>query len=188
MYPLINLQFFCCKLYIFRPSKVCEDPTSGSLEPEPEREEPESGEEKRKSSGSISSLVKIWELESASSPKDDFSPADERPGSVVKFEKRIWPPIPACETEKPMVPIKPTVKPPAPTTRPPPPKEPSWKPKPVPAAKPMVCNIYAAPNQSLSQSGSQIRSISSLSSSGSRPGPQLKVSHFSFSTKKHNFV
>ena len=73
----------------------------------------------------------------------------------MKFEKRVWPPIPSTETEKPMVPIKPTVKPPAPTTRPPPPKEGgSWKTsqlKPVPAVKPNVCNIYAAPSQPLSQ-------------------------------------
>ena len=99
------------------------------------------GEDKRKSTGSISSLKKMWE---------DGQPAeggnDDRPGSVVKFEKRVWPPIiPTTETEKPMVPVKPTVKPP-PTSKPP--KEPSCKPppKPSPASKPMVCNIYAAPN------------------------------------------
>ena len=30
----------------------------------------------------------------------------ERPGSVVKFEKRVWPPVPSTETEKPMVPVR----------------------------------------------------------------------------------
>ena len=98
-------------------------------------------ENKRKSTGSISSLKKMWE-------DGEVREGDqERPGSVVKFEKRVWPPVPSTETEKPMVPVKPTVKPP-PTSKPPPPKEPSCKPppKPTPSAKPMVCNIYAAPN------------------------------------------
>ena len=48
-----------------------------------------------------------------------------------------------------MVPVKPTVKPPPPTSKPPPPREPSCKPPPkplLPASKPLVCNIYAAPN------------------------------------------
>merc|ERR1719516_665860 len=99
-------------------------------------------EDKRKSTGSISSLKKMWE-EGGDGVKD---PTDDRPGSVVKFEKRVWPPVPSTETEKPMVPVKPTVKPP-PTSKPPPPKEPSCKPPPKPpqSSKPMVCNIYAAP-------------------------------------------
>ena len=69
-------------------------------------------ENKRKSTGSISSLVKMWE---PSSPRDStgasaVSPSlasdSERPGSVVKFEKRVWPPVPSTETEKPMVPVR----------------------------------------------------------------------------------
>ena len=102
--------------------------------------EEEEEEDRRKSSGSISSLVKMWETE------DSPVYPDDRPGSVVKFEKRVWPPIPSSELEKPMVPVKPTVKPP-PTSKPPPPKEPAFKPpaKPITTAKPPVCNIYAAP-------------------------------------------
>jgi len=97
----------------------------------------EDSEDKRKSTGSISSLKKMWE---------DGSDGKKDSGSVVKFEKRVWPPVPSTETEKPMVPVKPTVKPP-PTSKPPPPKEPSCKPPPKPpqSSKPMVCNIYAAP-------------------------------------------
>lgn len=113
-------------------------------------------EDKRKSTGSISSLVKMWE---PSSPKESSltpSPCDtDRPGSVVKFEKRVWPPVPSTETEKPMVPVKPTVKPP-PTSKPPPPREPVFKPPPKPpstAAKPQVCNIYAAPSSMSSRAG-----------------------------------
>merc|ERR1719435_197516 len=112
----------------------------------------EEREDKRKSTGSISSLKKMWEAtDSPTSPKDGemVSPShsDERPGSVVKFEKRVWPPVPSTETEKPMVPVKPTVKPP-PTSKPPPPKEPTFKPPPKPSTsvKPSVCNIYAAPS------------------------------------------
>ena len=103
-----------------------------------DQEQQESEEEKRRSTGSISSLKKMWE---------EGGEGDDRPGSVVKFEKRVWPPVPSTETEKPMVPVKPTVKPP-PTSKPPPPREPSCKPppKPSPATKPMVCNIYAAPS------------------------------------------
>merc|ERR1719295_1095247 len=84
----------------------------------------------------------MWE-EGGDGVKD---PTDDRPGSVVKFEKRVWPPVPSTETEKPMVPVKPTVKPP-PTSKPPPPREPSCKPPPKPSqtTKPLVCNIYAAP-------------------------------------------
>ena len=104
--------------------------------------EEEYEEDKRKSTGSISSLKKMWE-EGGDGVKD---PSDDRPGSVVKFEKRVWPPVPSTETEKPMVPVKPTVKPP-PTSKPPPPREPSCKPPPKPSTttKPLVCNIYAAP-------------------------------------------
>ena len=122
---------------------------------------------KRKSTGSISSLRKMWEstdspcksnnrsrthsaiipivfssalggrkgkhpdgdapeLASPTSRAALSSPTSEseaRPPSVVKFEKRVWPPVPSTETEKPMVPVKPTMKTPAPpTTKPPPPK------------------------------------------------------------------
>ena len=118
--------------------------------------------EKRKSTGSISSLRKMWESspkiggrKSAEEPTSDLSP-DAGPSSAanaassVKFEKRVWPPVPNTEMEKPMVPVKPTVKPPAPTTKPPPPKEPpsgvKIPPKPAMAVKPNVCNIYAAPS------------------------------------------
>ena len=142
----------------------------------------EPGDDKRKSTGSITSLRKMWETgkdgtskggNSASKspsneeattvtqqPKHDVQDNSNLHGShsTVKFEKRVWPPVPNTETEKPMVPVKPTVKPtPAPpTTKPPPPKEPAptsfrslGKPsppgKPPMAAKPNVCNIYAAP-------------------------------------------
>ena len=121
--------------------------------------------EKRKSTGSISSLRKMWESspkiggrKSAEEPNTgDLSP-DAGPNcsgnpSSVKFEKRVWPPVPNTEMEKPMVPVKPTVKPPAPTTKPPPPKEPptgvKLAPKPAMAVKPNVCNIYAAPSSTM---------------------------------------
>ena len=144
----------------------------------------EQGDDKRKSTGSITSLRKMWESGKDSNAKDS-NPASKSPitdeptqtnssashqkrdtqdhnssslsHSTVKFEKRVWPPVPNTETEKPMVPVKPTVKPtPAPpTTKPPPPKEPApsslrtigkiTPPKPPMAAKPNVCNIYAAP-------------------------------------------
>jgi abelson tyrosine-protein kinase 1 len=99
----------------------------------------EADEDKRKSTGSISSLRKMWESGEPSpalggrkaslkvtSPSCESvtSPTDDKPGTTVKFEKRVWPPVPSTETEgKPMVPVKPTVKPPPPTTKPPPPKE-----------------------------------------------------------------
>ena len=110
-----------------------------TVEVEEDGEEEE--EDKRRSTGSISSLKKMWE------DGGDPPSGDERPGSVVKFEKRVWPPVPSTETEKPMVPVKPTVKPP-PTSKPPPPREPSCKPPPKPGqtSKPLVCNIYAAPS------------------------------------------
>ena len=69
-------------------------------------------ENKRKSTGSISSLVKMWEPSSprdasgASAVSPSLASDSERPGSVVKFEKRVWPPVPSTETEKPMVPVK----------------------------------------------------------------------------------
>ena len=123
-------------------------------------------DEKRKSTGSISSLRKMWESSdqspalggrkgaSASTPPSSqpTSPSNEAgpSSSTVKFEKRVWPPVPSTETEgKPMVPVKPTMKKTAPpTTKPPPPKEPSGVVKPPPlVAKPknVACNIYAAP-------------------------------------------
>ena len=104
--------------------------------------ESETMDDKRKSTGSISSLRKMWEssprpLRSTHPPTDldktcdggITSPTsdeswDKQNAATVKFEKRVWPPVPSTETEKPMVPVKPTVKPPAPTTKPPPPKEP----------------------------------------------------------------
>ena len=110
--------------------------------------ESETMDDKRKSTGSISSLRKMWEssprpLRSTHPPTDldktcdggITSPTsdeswDKQNAATVKFEKRVWPPVPSTETEKPMVPVKPTVKPPAPTTKPPPPKE------------PMVCIIF----------------------------------------------
>ena len=105
-------------------------------------------DDKRKSTGSISSLRKMWE--SGESPKLGGRKQDESgAGQTVKFEKRIWPPVPNTETEKPMVPVKPTVKPAPPTTKPPPPREqpPSASAsKPPTASKPNVCNIYAAPS------------------------------------------
>merc|ERR1719211_137362 len=113
------------------------------------------------------------------------SHSDERPGSVVKFEKRVWPPVPSTETEKPMVPVKPTVKPP-PTSKPPPPKEPAFKPpaKPITTAKPPVCNIYAAPSNVPGRSGGGTSSSKpnissskpklSSSSKGPPPDPQPK--------------
>lgn len=61
----------------------------GSGKPEPEEEE---SDDKRRSTGSISSLKKLWEGESS-------------PPEVLK-ERRVWPP-----EEKPAVPTKPTVKP-----------------------------------------------------------------------------
>ena len=127
-------------------------------------------EDKRKSTGSISSLRKMWEsspkplrsthpptdLDKTTTPTSDDS-LDKQ--STVKFEKRVWPPVPNTETEKPMVPVKPTVKPPAPTTKPPPPKEPMVKPPPKPAmaVKPNVCNIYAAPTVATTRSAASAK-------------------------------
>jgi len=140
------------------------------------------GESKRKSTGSISSLVKIWEPAdspiSPENPQTEICPAstsspthlEDRPGSVVKFEKRVWPPVPSTETEKPMVPVKPTVKP-APTSKPPPPNEPVCKPppKPAPAAKPSMCNIYAAPNSANQKNIGNIGIQSKPNISGNKP-------------------
>ena len=65
-------------------------------------------EEKRKSTGSISSLVRIWETSdsppaaaAAISPsggqqQQQAEESGSRPGSVVKFEKRVWPPVRKC--------------------------------------------------------------------------------------------
>lgn len=56
-------------------------------------------EEKRRSTGSISSLVRIWETTDgqqqlpAVSPTGQQEESNSRPGSVVKFEKRVWPPV-----------------------------------------------------------------------------------------------
>eukprot|EP00095_Tigriopus_kingsejongensis_P008109 maker-scaffold184_size276635-snap-gene-0.15 protein:Tk08109 transcript:maker-scaffold184_size276635-snap-gene-0.15-mRNA-1 annotation:"tyrosine-protein kinase abl" len=121
---------------------------------------------KRKSTGSISSLRKMWESSESASPvlggRKKSSPSGPLPPeaaklsptseaaektSTVKFEKRVWPPVPNTETEKPMVPVKPTMKsaPAPPTTKPP--KEPGVKPPPKPSLKPSVTsNIYAAPS------------------------------------------
>ena len=124
------------------------------------RDSLENADEKRKSTGSISSLRKMWETGDPS-PKlggrkneeedeDKKSPVTEHQtnnqnNQTVKFEKRVWPPVPNSEnTEKPMVPVKPTMKPPPPTTKPP--KEPMVKPPPKPPTKPIANNIYAAPN------------------------------------------
>lgn len=136
----------------------------------------ENNDDKRKSTGSISSLRKMWE---SSTPKaiDSPDPGNAEAGklsnsnSTVKFEKRVWPPVPNTETEKPMVPVKPTVKPPAPTTKPPPPKEPLVKPPPKPAmaVKPNVCNIYAAPTVATARAKPPIASRPTLAKSSS-PG------------------
>jgi hypothetical protein len=92
--------------------------------------------------------------EPTSDVSPETTPSSANPSSV-KFEKRVWPPVPNTEMEKPMVPVKPTVKPPAPTTKPPPPKDPSiavkLAPKPAMAVKPNVCNIYAAPSATTSK-------------------------------------
>ena len=121
------------------------------------KDAPEAEDDKRKSTGSISSLRKMWE--SSDQKKGKTALPDSNPTSPtsetnsesrsVKFEKRVWPPVPSTETEKPMVPVKPTMKPAAPTSKPPPPtsKPPPPTTKP-PAAKPHpLCNIYAAPTQ-----------------------------------------
>lgn len=63
------------------------DTNNATMKPEDEEE----GDDKRRSTGSISSLKKLWEGESS-------------PPEVVK-EKRVWPP-----EEKPVVPTKPNVK------------------------------------------------------------------------------
>ncbi|XP_059094163.1 tyrosine-protein kinase Abl-like isoform X2 [Tigriopus californicus] len=129
-------------------------------EDDPEPHDDPTNEDKRKSTGSISSLRKMWESSEQSSGRKKSSPtneshnpagsptsADGNEKTTVKFEKRVWPPVPSTETEKPMVPVKPTMKPTLapPTTKPP--KEPGVKPPPKPAAKPTLCNnIYAAPS------------------------------------------
>jgi abelson tyrosine-protein kinase 1 len=83
-------------------------------------------EDKRKSTGSISSLRRMWESSDQQSPSlggrkasktspdsQPTSPTDpngETRSTTVKFEKRVWPPVSNTETEKPMVPVKPTMK------------------------------------------------------------------------------
>ena len=128
-----------------------DDQNSIEKEKSDEIDNDEEREDKRKSTGSISSLKKMWEAsDSPTSPKDgdSISPShsDERPGSVVKFEKRVWPPVPSTETEKPMVPVKPT-----------PPKEQSFKPPPKTSTyvKPSVCNIYTAPSFTASRNSTK---------------------------------
>ena len=123
------------------------------------KDSPEAEDDKRKSTGSISSLRKMWESSDqkrGKAPLPDSNPTSptsetNSESRSVKFEKRVWPPVPSTETEKPMVPVKPTMKPAAaaaaPTSKPPPPtsKPPPPTTKP-PAAKPHpLCNIYAAP-------------------------------------------
>ena len=136
-------------------------------------------DDKRKSTGSISSLRKMWE----SSPKPGHDDQDKNSASVVKFEKRVWPPVPNTETEKPMVPVKPTVKPPAPTTKPPPPKEPMVKPPPKPAmaVKPNVCNIYAAPTMATTRANTTKPPIASrppgIAKTSAPPPPAEIPSH-----------
>jgi hypothetical protein len=71
--------------------------------PPPPGAEITADEEKRRSTGSISSLVRIWETDSsgggagaATSPSGaggQLTEEGSRPGSVVKFEKRVWPPV-----------------------------------------------------------------------------------------------
>merc|ERR1719354_1019596 len=190
---------------------------------EAEEQDNENSEEKRKSTGSISSLVKMWEGNPSTDPQQQHQvtevpaqpatasssnitgglavshpqpPANQvttNSGSVVKFEKRIWPPIPYSTdnpTEKPVVPIKPltvqnsgipsttsgkkvmappTTKPPPPTTKPPPPIM-GVKP-PLPGGKPSVCNIYAAPSQISAHSSTKEPKKKSATS------PAVKESH-----------
>lgn len=165
-------------------------------------EEDDSGG-KRKSTGSISSLRKMWEssspkmgsgnLKCKTSPLGDNTDEDldnndtNGQQTTVKFEKRVWPPVPSTETEKPMVPVKPTVKPPPapPTTKPPPPKEPSVKPPPKPAmaVKPNVCNIYAAPTTATRQFGGS-KPLSS--SSGAAAAKTSKPLSFQSSSGGHH--
>ena len=136
-------------------------------------------DDKRKSTGSISSLRKMWE---STTPKAIDSPdgnSAEAGKSTVKFEKRVWPPVPNTETEKPMVPVKPTVKPPAPTTKPPPPKEPMVNPPPKPAmaVKPNVCNIYAAPTVVTARAKPPIASRPTLASKSSGMAVPTDTAH-----------
>ncbi|CAB4069723.1 unnamed protein product [Lepeophtheirus salmonis] len=82
----------------------------------------------------------MWESETTG----NTSQSDKVTSQTVKFEKRVWPPVPNTEqSEKPMVPVKPTVKPPPPTSKPP--KEPTVKPPPKPTVRLPANNIYAAP-------------------------------------------
>jgi hypothetical protein len=161
---------------------------------------PES-EGKRKSTGSISSLRKMWE---GSQPT---TPVDENGDRTVKFEKRVWPPVPSTETEKPMVPVKPTMKacsednaktvsqvktPPAPMVKAPLP--PSANTKPAPTTKPpapkeklpivalknstVLANIYAAPVSNIQQNKAKSsKTNTELASSGdSGIGPTCPLS------------
>lgn len=147
-----------------------------------ESKDPEDSEDKRKSTGSISSLRKMWE-----GPK---SPTEENGSGqgTVKFEKRVWPPVPSTETEKPMVPVKPTMKSeapakpakPPPTTKPPPPKE---KPPKISVKPNVASNIYAAPlstnQKKLSKTtskGSTDMASSGDSGIGSTSGPDPRSS------------
>ncbi len=134
------------------------DGANKSTQKDSSKDAPE--DDKRKSTGSISSLRKMWEssespalggrkASNASPDSQPTSPTDPSGESrSVKFEKRVWPPVPNTEMEKPMVPVKPTMKPAPPTSKPPPPTTKPPPPKPPPSAKPHpLCNIYAAPSQ-----------------------------------------
>ncbi|KAF0297634.1 Tyrosine-protein kinase Abl [Amphibalanus amphitrite] len=102
-----------------------EPPAEGPAEATdpPEQASPDDEQDKRQSAGSISSLRKMWEAEAAdkTSPKlSDRSPTSERASTApaakedgvesvrAKFERR-WPPT--QETDKPVVPVKPSIKP-----------------------------------------------------------------------------
>ena len=54
----------------------------------------------------ISSLRRMWE---ASSDNVDAMKSSPSVKKSVKFEKRVWPPVQSSESEKPVVPVKPTV-------------------------------------------------------------------------------
>jgi abelson tyrosine-protein kinase 1 len=60
-------------------------------------------DDKRKSTGSISSLKKLWE-----NKDDDVEQKDSAAEEEAKSSKRVWPPAPS--DEKPLVPTKPVVK------------------------------------------------------------------------------
>ncbi|XP_059484806.1 tyrosine-protein kinase Abl isoform X3 [Neocloeon triangulifer] len=108
-------------------------------------------EDKRKSTGSISSLKKLWENKEGSA--DEKQAAEEPEEDPKAAGKRVWPP--AAADEKPVVPTKPLVK----------------ATKPVLPANSKGPSIYATPTPSKTSPGGNKRSSPPPVPSEKPPGP-----------------